>query len=246
MPIQFLIEKIIFRPVKLNPDYTFHFSSNFEEINFHPELAVTINALHFKVKNPKGIILYFHGNKDNLARWGSISSELTKFNFDVIVIDYRGYGKSTGILSEANFFSDSLFCYNHIKEKLSPEQIIVYGRSLGTGIASWLAGKVNPTKLILETPYYDMHDLIGNYFPSFLFKNKLAFKFSSHLYLKNSQFPILIIHGTKDMVVPYKSGQKLFESLQNPHKKLVTFVGGKHNDLSTYPNYWEELEHFLE
>lgn len=245
MSIQFFIEKIIFRPVKLNPDYTFHFSTNFEEINFHPEHGVIINALYFKVPNPKGIILYFHGNKDNLARWGTIASELTKYNFDVIVMDYRGYGKSTGKLSEANFFSDALFCYNQIKETINPEQLIVYGRSLGTGVASWLAGKVNPEKLILETPYYDMHDLISNYFPDFLFKNKLNFKLKSYSYLKDSRFPILILHGTKDAVVPYSSGLKLFESIQNSYKKLVTFNGGKHNDLYTFPIYWDELEQFL-
>jgi hypothetical protein len=113
-------------------------------------------------------------------------------------------------------------------------------------VASWLAGKVNPDKLILETPYYDMHDLISNYFPSFLFKNKLNFKLKSYSYLINTQFPILILHGTKDTVVPYSSGQKLFESIQNPLKKLVTFNGGKHNNLSTFRNYWDELVEFLE
>lgn len=246
MPIQFLLEKIIFRPVKLNSDYPFHFDTNFEEINFHPEPESSINALHFKVQNPKGIILYFHGNKDNLVRWGIISSQLTKYDYDVIAIDYRGYGKSTGILSEDNFFNDALFCYAQIKETLNPKKIIIYGRSLGTGVASWLAGKLNPDKLILETPYYDMHDLISNYFPSFLFKNKLNFKLKSYSYLKNTEFPILILHGTKDTVVPYSSGQKLFESIQNPLKKLVTFNGGKHNNLSTFRNYWDELVEFLE
>ncbi len=246
MPIQFLLEKIIFRPVKISADYLFHFDSNFEEINFYPESDVEINALHFKVKNPKGIILYFHGNKDNLARWGKISSQLTKFDYDVIAIDYRGYGKSTGTLSEETFFSDALFCYTQIRETLNPLKIVVYGRSLGTGVASHLAGKVNPDKLILETPYYDMHDLISNYFPSFLFKNKLNFKLKSHSYLINTQFPILILHGTKDTVVPYSSGQKLFESLQNPLKKLITFNGGKHNNLNSFQNYWDELREFLE
>ncbi len=245
MPIQFLIEKLIFRPVKLNPDYHFHFDSNFEEINFYPESHIAINALHFKVKNPRGIILYFHGNKDNLARWGTISSELTRYNYDVIAIDYRSYGKSSGTLSEDTFFSDALFCYSQIQETLSPSKIIIYGRSLGTGVASWLAQKVNPDKLILETPYYDMHDLISNYFPSFLFKNKLNFKLKSYSYLINTQFPILILHGTKDSVVPYSSGQKLFESLQNPLKKLITFNVGKHNNLNSFQKYWDELEQFL-
>ena len=246
MPIQFLIKKIMFRPVKLKPDYIFQFNTDFEEINFYPEPEVSINALHFKVNNPNGIILYFHGNKDNLARWGTIASELTRFNYDVVAIDYRGYGKSTGSFSEDNFFKDALYCYSKLKETFNPKEIIIFGRSLGSGIAACLAFQINSSKLILETPYYDMHDLVGNYFPSFLFKNKLNYKFSSHTYLKHSGYPILIFHGTNDGTVPYRSGIKLFESIDNPRKRFVTIRDGKHNNLNSFQTYWEELQKFLE
>lgn len=245
MPIPFLIEKLIFRPVKLNPDFQFHFELKFEELTFYPEPEITINAIHFKVENSNGIILYFHGNKDNLARWGTIASKLTKFNYDVIIIDYRGYGKSKGIPSEVNLFNDALFCYHKIIEDFKPLKMVLYGRSLGTGVASWLAGMINPNQLILETPYYNMHDLVSKFVPQFLLKNNLHFKLTSHSYLKNTLFPILIFHGTKDEIVPYNSGKKLFESLKNPYKKLVTLTAGKHNNLSTFPQYWNELEQFL-
>jgi len=246
MSFQYLIEKILFRPVKLKADHVFNFDKDFEEINFNPDPDTIINALHFKVKAPKGIILYFHGNKDNLVRWGSIASELTKYNYDVVAIDYRSYGKSKGSLSEKNLFDDALFCYNQIKESSNPKHIILYGRSLGTGIASWLAGEVNPAKLILETPYYDIHDLIKRFFPDFLLKDKLNYKFSSHTYLKNSKYPLMIFHGTRDEVVPYRSGKKLFDSLRNPNKTLITIDGGRHNDLYSFPEYWNELKNFLE
>jgi len=246
MSLLFLLEKLIFRPVKLNTDHPFQFPLEYEEINFYPQPQITINALHFKVKNPKGIILYFHGNKDNLARWGTIASEFSKYQYDVIAFDYRGYGKSTGKPTEENLFNDALFCYHQIMERITPENVILFGRSLGTGIASWLAAQVNPSKLILETPYYDMHDLVNKFIPSYFLKNIFYLKFSSYSYLKHSRFPILILHGTKDTVVPYKSGQKLFESIQNPNKQMVTFYGGKHNNLSSYSNYWLELKKFLE
>ena len=100
------IEGLVVTPVKVEPNVRRNSRTN----------------MYFKVQNPKGIILYFHGNKDNLVRWGIISSQLTKYDYDVIVIDYRGYGKSTGILSEDNFFNDALFCYTQIKETLNPKK----------------------------------------------------------------------------------------------------------------------------
>jgi len=246
MPLSFLIEKFIFRPITLNPAYIFTFEKPFEELNFLPEKDIKINALHFKAQKSKGIILYFHGNKDNLKRWGKIASELVNFNYDVIVIDYRGYGKSNGERTEENMFSDALFCYNEIKVKFKPDKLVLFGRSLGTGIASWLAGKVNPNKLILETPYFDMHHLLGNYVPQGLYKNKLNFRFTSHVYLHKTNFPIMILHGTADEVVPYKSGQKLYESIHNPNKIFCFFIGGKHNDLNRFDSYWKQLKEFLE
>lgn len=245
MTIQTLIEQIVFRPTKLEDNYVFKFDVDFEELYFYPEKGATINALHFKAKNTKGIILYFHGNKDNLVRWGKIASGLLRFQYDVMVIDYRGYGKSEGERTEENLYSDALFCYSKMIEKHSPKEIILYGRSLGTGIASWLAGKVNPTKLILETPYYDMHDLIGSFVPQVLYKNKLKLKFRSYSYLQKTNFPILILHGTSDRVVPYKSGKKLYESITRTGVLFYTIVGGSHNDLSNFPDYWNEVQNFL-
>ncbi len=242
---RFVFERIIFRPGKLQPEFVFHFNHHFEELFFHPSPGVSINAIHFKVPNPKGIILYHHGNKDNLARWGKIAQEFTRFNFDVIVMDYRGYGKSTGKLTEENLFSDALFCYSQIMEQLKPKQMVVYGRSLGTGIASWLASQVKPEKLILETPYFDMNDLFGRYVPNWLLKKSLHLRFNSNIYLKTLEVPLLLLHGDKDEVVPYSSGKKLFESILNPHKKLVTLPGGKHNNLDSFPEFWLEIEKFL-
>ena len=88
-------EKIIFLPEAIDKEYVYQFPFDFEEINLTTTDSQTINALHIKAKNPKGIVLFFHGNKGNLIRWGEITSYFTQFNYDVLVIDDRGYGKST-------------------------------------------------------------------------------------------------------------------------------------------------------
>jgi len=245
MLLDTLIEKIIFRPIILPLDYLYRFDKEFNEVFLEPEEGASINALHFKTQQPKGVILYFHGNKDNLVRWGEIASELTRFNYDVFVIDYRGYGKSTGQRTELNLYNDAKFCYNYLKQTLQYQNIIIYGRSLGTGIASWLAGKVKSSKLILETPYYDMSDLIITYLPWRPAKLKLNFQLRSYSFLKKSDFPILIMHGTSDRVVPFSSGKKLFDSLSNPNASFVSFEEGKHNDLSKFETYWKSLDYFI-
>ncbi|MCC6721934.1 MAG: alpha/beta hydrolase [Bacteroidia bacterium] len=245
MTIEHILDKLIFRPVVLSRNYKFKFDAPFEEFFIFPENDVSLNFLKFSSKNSKGALLYFHGNKDNLNRWGKIASELTKYNYDVYVIDYRGYGKSKGILSEKSLYNDSLFFYNYIKDTFKPNKIVLYGRSLGTGMASWLASKVKPSKLILETPYYSMYNLVGNFLPEFFFKNKLKYHFNTYLHLKNTEFKIIIFHGTKDEVVPYESGQKLFKCINNINKIFYTIEDGKHNNLSKYELYWEKMNEEL-
>lgn len=240
-----ILEKIIFRPVLLPNEHVFTFDNPFEELFLEPENGVSINALYFKIENPKGVILYLHGNKDNLERWGKIASGLTRFKYDVFVLDYRGYGKSIGERTEENLYKDALFCYNYLTDQFNHHNIIIYGRSLGTGIASWLAAKVKTSRLILETPYHDMHELILAHLPWKPAKLNLNYTLRSNKYLKKSEFPILFLHGTKDGVVPYSSGKKLFESIGNPYASMVSLVGGKHNDLSKFEEYWKSVEKFL-
>ena len=244
--LDFILERILFQPTKLSKDYVFTFNHEFEELNLYPEKDVVINALHFKTKDPKGIILYFHGNRDNLQRWGKIASELGDyFHYDVFVMDYRGYGKSVGFRDENALNSDALFCYNYVKTNYLPKEIIIYGRSLGTGIAACLASEINPNKLILETPYHSVNDLARGYFSLFSVEHKLPYKLPSFQYLQDVNCPILILHGTQDEVVPYSSGKKLYETLVNKNVRFITITNGKHNNLSEYKDYWEAVTNFL-
>ncbi len=244
MSLEWILKKLIFRPVKLKAEHRFRFLHEFTELTFHPHPNVALSAIHFKVDNPEGLLLYFHGNKGNLDRWGPIAAELTQFNYEVVAIDYRGYGKSTGEASAANLFTDAHYCYTKLITSLNPKKVIVYGRSLGTCVASCLAAQINPTMLILETPFYDMSDLIARYIPKVFYKS--PFQLISNQHLINSKFPLLIIQGTKDRVVPFSHAKKLAESLLNPHVKFVQIDGGKHNNLSTFALYWDSLRQFIE
>tara|TARA_R110002049_G_scaffold295948_3_gene483750 strand:- start:47 stop:871 length:825 start_codon:yes stop_codon:yes gene_type:complete len=243
--LYFLQEKIMFFPTVLEQDYQYQFNYNFEELNLETDDGAKLNAIHFKVENPKGVILYFHGNAGNLSRWGTIAEFFVDKQYDVLIMDYRTYGKSTGKLSEAVFYSDAQLFYNYLKEDYNEEDITLYGRSLGTGIATYLASKNNPRQLILETPYYSILDVAKDRFPIFPVKKLLKYEFPTHQFIKQVSCPITIFHGTNDEVVPYASAEKLFDVAPKSQTTFVTIEGGNHGNLNTYDVYLNHIENML-
>ena len=239
-------EKLIFFPEKISSDlkYEFSFSDNYKEINYKPDKDVLINSLLFKAHNSKGLVFYLHGNAGSLKSWGNVAEDFLKLNYDVLVIDYRGYGKSTGKISEKALYSDSLYIYNRIKKDYKEQNIIIYGRSIGTGIAAYLAAKTSPKLLILESPYFNLSDLIKKYYPiipEFLIK----YKFKTNIYLKEAKCPVKLFHGTEDEVIYYGSSIKL-KKLFKDKDMLITIEGGHHNDLSTFEKFHQKLKQILE
>ncbi len=238
-------ERILFRPTILEQDYEFVFSYDFEELTLKTEDKASLNAIHFKVESPEGIILYFHGNKGNIQRWGAYTEFFVKKRYDVLVMDYRTFGKSKGKLSEEALYKDAQLFYDYLKKQYEEGQITIYGRSLGTGIATWVASKNKPKQLLLETPYYGIADVAKHRFPIFPIESLLNYKFPSHQFIKDIKCPISIFHGTKDKVVPYRSGRKLFDEAP---KELTTFTkvdGGNHNNLILFKDYLEGIDSVL-
>ena len=128
-------ENMIFYPEALPPDFQYSFPARFDEVTISVDGAV-INALHFKTDTPKGAIVYFHGNAGNLSGWGEVALDFTRLGYDVLIPDYRGYGKSTGkIYSEKMLHRDAAVAYDYLKGRYQEDQIVIYGRSIGTGIA---------------------------------------------------------------------------------------------------------------
>lgn len=229
-------ESILFHPVETKQSVQYNFPQPFEEVFYKTPNKGNIHALKFKVEKPKGVVLYFHGNAGNLEDWGWVYQNFVKYNYNVVVIDYRSFGKSTGKLSEANFHSDAAFIYNKLKAEYLEENIVVYGRSIGTGVAVRLAAEQKPKLLLLETPYYNIEDLAKNIVPFLPLKYLLKYKFESNKYITEVKSPIYILHGTADNVVPYSSGQKLFELVKDK-ASFTTFENGTHSNLATFEEY---------
>jgi len=250
-------EKLIFFPEVLPQDHQFIFEQPFEEIYFDVDKGVKINALHFKADSSKGVVIYFHGNAGSLDGWGHTAGDFTNNGYDLMIFDYRGYGKSTGkIKSEASLHNDASFIYKQLLKETPEKDIVIYGRSIGTGIATKLASENAPKMLILETPLYSLLDLAKHYIPFIPHKWVLKYKLQTNTWITKVQCPIHIFHGTADNVVPYNASVRLLKLLENKNLTsetqsdisqgvLTTIEGGNHNDLSTFPQYQEKLKLLL-
>lgn len=243
--LYFLQEKMLFFPTVLEQNYVFQFSKPFEELFLKTDEETIINAIHFKVKNPKGVILYFHGNAGDLSRWGFVAEYFVEKQYDVLIMDYRTYGKSTGKLSEQALYGDAQYCYDYLKDRYAEDKITLYGRSLGTGIAAYLASKNKPKQIILETPYYSITDVAKSRFPMFPVETLLKYKLPSFQYIQKVNCPITMFHGTKDLVVPYKSAEKLFKVSPKASATLVTIENGNHYNLDEFDLYHSEIKKIL-
>jgi alpha-beta hydrolase superfamily lysophospholipase len=240
-------ESLIFYPEILPPDYPFAFSEPFEEVTV-PVEAATLNALLFKAPNPKGVVLYFHGNAGSLRTWGDVARDFTSRGYDILIPDYRGFGKSTGNISnEKQLLGDGLAVYRMLTKTWPENRIIVYGRSIGTGVATFVARSGKPRMLILESPFLSLVDLASYHYP-FLPRPLIA------MFLKYPQrtdrrigevaCPVYLFHGTKDDIIPFDHSARLEALIRSPHR-LIRIEGGGHNNLSDYGAFDRELDQIL-
>ena len=131
LAVYFFQDKFIFKPEKLKHDFEFRFDIPFKELNFEVSEGVRINGLHFFREEPKGLILYFHGNTRSIKGWAKYAKDFYRYGYDVVLIDYRGFGKSTGKRSEQDMLNDVQFVYTELKTQYGEAHLVVYGTKPG-------------------------------------------------------------------------------------------------------------------
>jgi hypothetical protein len=242
--LYFFQEKLIFFPQKLDKEYQFQFDRKFEEKNIKTKDGVILNGLLFKTDDSKGLIFYLHGNGGSLSSWGEVAKTYIDLRYDVFMIDYRGYGKSEGVIDGKNqLYGDVQTAYDELKSEYSEDKIIVLGYSIGTGLASKIASENKPRLLILQAPYYSLTDLMRHtYFiiPTFILKYKLE----TAKHLKNCKMPVVIFHGDRDEVIYYGSSLKLKDEFKSTDK-LITLKGQRHSGMTDNQDYRNELKQLL-
>ncbi len=235
--LSYMQKKLIFLPTKLNSDYKFEFVQSFDELFLETDDGARLNALHFLVDNPKGVILYFHGNAGDLSRWGNVATYFTNFQYDVLIMDYRTYGKSSGRISEKKLLEDAQLFYDHLLKSYNENRIIIYGRSLGTTFATYIASNNNPKKLILETPFFNLTEVAQDRIPFIPVKYFLRYQFPTNEFIIDVDCPVYIFHGTNDKVVPFQSGKRLSELVDHGSLNFIPIEGGEHNNLVQFEDY---------
>lgn len=241
----FFQSRFIFRPVKLNKDHKFSPSQSYEELNITTNDGANLNALHLLPSAENGVILYFHGNWHNLASYLPYTKKFTDNGYSVLISDYRSYGKSSGHLNEELLFSDSEYWYDWALKKFPPEKITIYGRSLGTSVAAWLASRRPSGGLILETPFCHMYDIARRYGMLLPDGNYLKFGLRTDLLIQQVKVPVAILHGTRDETVSIHSARKLRKYLK-PGDMFIEIEGGKHKTLENFARYHETIDELLQ
>ena len=243
--LYYLQDYLLFNPEKLDKDFQYFYENQeVEEYNIETRDGALINGLHFKVANPKGVVLYLKGNSKSMRGWGKFAVDFTRHDYDVFMIDYRGFGKSTGRRTQKALKNDLQLIYNKMKEKVDEKYIILYGRSLGSGFATKLASTNQPRMLILDAPYYSLSKVTARYAPFMPMSVILKYPIPTYKWLKYVECPIHIIHGTNDNLIPFKSSVKL-SKIRQDQTRLYAIIGGGHKNLNAFESYHKMLAEII-
>ena len=207
--------------------------ANAEEIWFTTADNVKLNAWFLHAPQPsKGTVLYSHGNGGNLTFVRGVAQDLVQHGLDVLIYDYRGYGRSEGsIPSEAEMYADGDAAYEFLTKTrgIQTEKLAIYGLSLGTTVSTDLASRRPCGALVLEAPLSSASDMANVMLPilprslHWIGKNK----FESERKISSVKCPVLIAHGDADEMIPTEQGRKVFAAANEP-KKLMIIAHGKH------------------
>ena len=227
-------ESFLFSPQVLAPDYTFKFEVPHEELTLQTGNEGVISVVKLKADEPKGAIIYCHGSGGNNQSWGDIMAPITYFGYDIYVWDYRGFGKSTGSMSESILYADAAAVYDEVAKSYPADNIVLYGRSMGGAMACRLAAERGNKMLMLESPFYELADAGNTFIPGFPPSFLLRYELAAHKDIVKVETPIVIFHGSEDQVVPIESGYALYQEVKDKGARWVPVKGGKHNDLDTF------------
>jgi len=245
----FLKQKnLVYYPLKKIEQTPTDIGLKFSEEIIKTKDGINIFAWYIPSKMSDKVVLFFHGNAGNVSNRLDFISILNEMGFNILIIDYRGYGQSESIPSEKGTYLDAEASWDFLitSKKVKEKNIIIWGRSLGGAIAAYLASKKNPGFLIIESSFTCIPEMGKKMFPFLPVKSMSRFRYDTKRYIQNVKSPILIIHSPKDEVVPYSHGEKLFTLASEPKEFLI--INGSHNYgfIDSQAIYIDGVKNFLE
>jgi uncharacterized protein len=238
-------QKLIFYPGTLAKKFNMNLGAHQHEVFLETHDGETIHGLYCEGTR-QTVILYFHGNAGDLNGWKFVTEDFTALGYPILIIDYRGYGKSTGPISEEGMYADGEAAYEYLTQELhiKPEGILLYGRSIGTGVAVEMATRYPVGGLVLESAYTSLGALANEKVPFFFPSLYLRFRFNNLQKITKLTCPVVLLHGTQDELIPPAHSQRLLDAVKSK-KKLILVKGGGHNDLGSFSEYALFLENDL-
>ncbi|MEJ6022213.1 alpha/beta hydrolase [Ramlibacter sp. PS4R-6] len=236
-------EKLLFYPSPLAADYKLAAEPDVHELTVEVPGA-RLSVLHLQLPNPKGVVFFLHGNAGNLAGWFTNTAFYREANFDLVMPDYRGYGKSTGrIESEEQLLADVAAVWKQLGPRFAGKKVVIYGRSLGTALAAQLSSDLTaqgrPADLtVLVTPYSSIRELASEIYP-FVPAAMLRYPLETARRASGIHGPIVLYHGDRDELIPLRHSERLASVL--PNAQLVKVPGAAHNDIHAFPEYRQHL-----
>lgn len=221
---------------------------DYEEVWLETSDGVTLHGWFIPAASPRGVLLFFHGNAGNISHRLDSIDTFHRLGLSTFIIDYRGYGRSQGRPTEQGTYQDAEAAWRYLVEErqISPADIIIFGRSLGGGVASWLAQQYSPGALILESTFTSVTDMAARQYPFLPVRQLGRIHYDTLARLPEIDCPILIIHSPDDRIIPYEHSQRLYAAARDP-KEFLEIRGG-HNDgfIISASDYEARLDGFIE
>jgi len=219
----------------------------YEDVSFETEDGHRLHGWHIPRPGSDKTLLFFHGNAGNISHRGESVRIFHRLGLNVLIFDYRGYGKSEGAPSEQGLYRDASAAWRHLTgdRGLRPYDIVLFGRSLGGAVAAELASRVEAGAVILESSFSSARDVAHSVFPLLSRLVVLRFEFPAASHLRQARSPVLVLHSAEDEIIPYSAGRRLFDAAPDP--KRFFDLRGDHNGgfLQSQPAYEEALGEFL-
>ncbi len=231
-------EQLLFRPVPLAADTRLSDAPDVHE-RFVDVPGARLSVLELRSPDPKGVVFFLHGNSANLKSWFVNTGPYRRAGFDLVMMDYRGFGKSTGrIDSEAQMHADVEAVWQAVAARYRGKRVVAYGRSLGTGLAAAWAAVHQPDLTILVSAYASMRELAAEHYP-WVPAAVLRYPLRSDELVPRIRGPLILVHGDGDRLVPPAHSQAL--AARATDARLVLIPGAAHADIHRFDAYQVEI-----
>jgi fermentation-respiration switch protein FrsA (DUF1100 family) len=248
--------RFLYQPIRQISCTPVKFGLDFEEVYFKTADRLLLHGWFVPAPNAKLTVLYCHGNGGNMMHFLNTVNFLNKLGLNCFVFDYRGYGESQGAPSEKGTYLDARAAYRWLKKKkgVVPQQIILFGWSLGGSIAAYLATKVKSAALVIENAFTSYPAIGQKFYPYMPVKLFARFNYPTIDYVRKVTCPVLVIHSKNDEIIPFELGLEIYDAANEPkrfveifgrHQRRYRHVPGKTKRGDAYEKAWTNWLTFL-